>query len=51
MSDVSGGQPPHFQQLKLASGQQIQLATQPGLQLVTGQQQFQLATAQPGQQL
>lgn len=46
-----GGQPPHFQQLKLASGQQIQLATQPGLQLVTGQQQFQLATAQPGQQL
>jgi len=46
------------QQLKLASGQQIQLATtgqhgQP-LQLVTGGQQFQqlqLATAQPGQQL
>jgi len=40
------------QQLKFASGQQIQLATtgQP-LQLVTGQQQFQLATAQPGQQL
>jgi len=49
------GNPPQFQQLKLASGQQIQLATtgQPGqpLQLVTNQPQFQLATAQPGQQI
>lgn len=50
------GNPPQFQHLKLASGQQIQLATtgQPGqpLQLVTNHQpQFQLATAQPGQQI